>query len=314
LSFGCAIAMTGTPFENSMMDLWSLSNVVCNDFLGDRATFYRNYVAQGVLELRQNEIDAVEEKLRPILLRRMKTEVLDDLPSKLDIYKPLSMGDTEQRKYNLLEQNIRNNKHDKANALALIAHLRKFTAHPLLLNERLGEASFDDMVMTSSKFSYLATALKTVKLAGEKALVFANHVALLDKFVACFSDVMNVPCWKIDGSISDRQEVIKAFTDVESAAFLFLNPITSGMGLNITAANHVFHYSRQWNPALEEQATARAYRNGQEKSVNAYYFYYADSIEQTIHERIMIKSEIAGDLIKRTQFWADEDELIMSLL
>ena len=314
VSCGCSIAITGTPFENSMMDLWSISNVVSADFLGSRESFTREYVAQGVQELEQFEIDEVEELVRPILLRRMKSEVLKDLPSKIDIYKPLSMGERERKNYEALEQSIRESKHDKAKALALISHLRKFSAHPLLSSGQIDGATFEEMINASSKFSYLATALKTIKLANEKALIFANHVALLDKLVDCFSLALDIPCWKIDGSVADRQSVIDDFTATESAAFLFLNPITTGMGLNITAANHVFHYSRQWNPALEEQATARAYRNGQEKEVNAYYLYYSDSVEQTIHERIMTKSEIAGDVIKRTQFSADEDELIMSLI
>lgn len=316
LPYGCAIAITGTPFENSMMDLWSLTDLVSTNFLGDRDVFRRNYVNQGVNELTSDQIKHVEEQIRPILLRRMKTDVLKQLPPKLDIYKHLSMGEIERETYASIERDIKANRDDKTRAFALISHLRKFSAHPLLSLESLDSASFDEMTRASSKFSFLASALEKIARADEKALVFANHIALLDKFVDCFTSELEIRCWKVDGSVpsSERQAVVDQFTKVDGAAILFLNPITAGMGLNITAANHVFHYSRQWNPALEEQATARAYRNGQLKSVNVYYLFYADSIEQTIHERIMTKTEIADGVIKRTQIGESEEELILALI
>ena len=96
------------------------------------------------------------------------------------------------------------------------------------------------------------------------------------------------PVFCIDGRIDkdDRVNQIDAFSSVEGFSAMILNPTTAGMGLNITAANHVIHYSRQWNPALEEQATARAYRNKQSKEVNVYYMFYADTIEEVIDERL----------------------------
>ena len=125
-----------------------------------------------------------------------------------------------------------------------------------------------------------------------------------------------VSCFKIDGTVpaQTRQAVIDEFSDVEGSAILFLNPLTAGMGLNITSANHVIHYSRQWNPALEEQATARAYRNGQEKSVNVYYLYYLDSVEETIHSRLATKTEVAEGVVRITQLPTDESELILELI
>ena len=119
----------------------------------------------------------------------------------------------------------------------------------------------------------------------------------------------------MDGTVppEQRQNVIDKFSGVGGAALMFLNPVTAGMGLNITSANHVFHYSRQWNPALEEQATARAYRNGQKNSVNVYYLYYANTIEETINDRITIKNAVASNLIKPTFIDIKEDELIFKL-
>ena len=98
--------------------------------------------------------------------------------------------------------------------------------------------------------------------------------------------------------VEERQTQIDEFSSTEGFSVLVLNPTTAGMGLNITSANHVIHYSRQWNPALEEQATARAYRNGQMKAVNVYYFYYVDSIEEVIDERLRLKRELSDQVVK----------------
>ena len=316
LSYGCAIAITGTPFENSMMDLWSISNLVVPDYLGNKDEFKKQYVNPGVQELEQDDIDLIEERIRPILLRRMKTEVLKDLPEKLDIYKPLTMGQREQAEYDAIEDQIRSNAANKSVAFALISHLRKFTSHPLLSKDSLSSATFEALIETSSKFAFLSSSLEKVLAVKEKALVFANHVHLLDKFVQCFEEKYGVKCFKVDGSVPPemRQPVIDEYSAVDGSALLFLNPITAGMGLNITSANHVFHYSRQWNPALEDQATARAYRNGQSLNVNVYYLYYSNSIEETIHERIMTKTDIAEGVVRRTQNLPSEDELFFDLM
>ena len=316
LSYGVAVAITGTPFENSMMDLWSISNVVSANFLGDKEVYKQAYVSSGVQELEDSDVEIVEEKLRPILLRRMKSEVLSELPEKIDIYRPLTMGINEQAGYEMIEAQIKNTLEDKNAAFALIAQLRKYTAHPLLADATLQTASFKTMMETSSKFEFLVASLSKVVKLGEKALIFASHVRILDTFTRIFADEFNVPCFKVDGSVNPRarQNVIEQFSMVDGSAFIFLNPITAGMGLNITAANHVFHYSRQWNPALEDQATARAHRNGQALNVNVYYLYYANSIEQTIHERIMVKSDIAEGVVKKTQIRLHEDELIFDLI
>ena len=117
----------------------------------------------------------------------------------------------------------------------------------------------------------------------------------------CLSIKYKFQCqtFSIDGRVenNERQNIIDNFSSEDSFSVLILNPKTAGMGLNITSANHVIHYSRQWNPSLEEQATARAWRNGQDKTVNAYYMFYVDTIEEVIHHRLQQKREIAEIVI-----------------
>ena len=316
LSVGSIVEITGTPFENSMLDLWSLSNLLVPNFLGERGLFESEYVAPGVESLTDEQIESVENKIRPILLRRMKEDVLTQLPPKLDIFTALSMTSRELNLYNTLESQIRESASQKSVALALISKLRKFTAHPLLDEDKIYNASLSELEAHSSKFSHLKTLIKQIKHKNEKALVFANHVRLLDVFNRIFELEMDIPSFKIDGSIEPtrRQDVVEDFTNIDGAALLFLNPITAGMGLNITSANHVIHYSRQWNPALEEQATARAYRNGQKTNVFVHFLYYAETVEQIIHERIMKKSYVSGNVIRATNIVDTEEEMIFDMI
>jgi len=307
LKFAFSILITGTPFENAMTDLWSLTNIIDNDFLGTETDFNRMYANKRLDELTAKEIADVENKVTKIMLRRLKEDVLEDLPEKIDIHTALTPTSEEIGKYKEIVADIRAASEDRA--LALIAHLRKFTSHPALYEGEVLEMSFKELVKKSAKFSHLARILDEVLKSKEKALVFANHVDLLSAMQVQCELYYGVPCFKIDGSIeiNQRQSVIDDFQAVEKGALLFLNPITAGMGLNITAANHVIHYSRQWNPALEAQATARAFRNGQTKSVNAYYLYYADTIEEIIHERINLKSDVSSSLVRATELSFDDD-------
>lgn len=316
LSTGSIIEITGTPFENSMKDLWSLSNLVESDFLGEREIFERRFVHPGVSDLSDSDIEEIEEKLRPIFLRRMKEEVLIELPTRQDIFKPLTMNTAEKKVYDDIENSIRASKNDRSSAFALISHLRKFTSHPLLSNEQITTASIAELEATSAKFSYLLGLINKIKYKSEKALIFANHIKLIDTLTRLFEDEYGIKSFKIDGTITPelRQNVVDEFSAVDGTALLFLNPITAGMGLNITSANHVIHYSRQWNPALEEQATARAYRNGQKKKVDIYYLYYADTIEEVVHERILAKSYVSGNVVRSTSTFEQEKEMLLQLI
>jgi len=122
--------------------------------------------------------------------------------------------------------------------------------------------------------------------------------------------------FNIDGRVpvSERQESIDEFSKQDGFAVMVLNPVTAGMGLNITSANHVIHYTRQWNPALEEQASARAYRNGQKKGVNIYYPYYVETIEETIDNRLRQKFQLSESVIEVTSNNTDELEFLYEIL
>ena len=307
------IAITGTPFENSLIDLWSITNIVSKNFLGNQSEFKRRYGGIKLKDISSSDLALIEGQVNEVMLRRLKNEVLKDLPDKIDIHIALTPYEDELRTYERMLGEIK--RETSENTLALISHLRKYTAHPYLYSNEILNRSFEDLRKASSKFAHLTTLLDTITQAGDKALIFANHIDLIQAMKVEIARHYNTPCFKIDGTISveDRQTVIDEFQASKGSAVMVLNPITAGMGLNITAANHVIHFSRQWNPALEEQATARAYRNGQSKSVNAYYLYYAETIEEVIHQRLITKQTISSSIITPT-LEEDIDEMYLRIL
>lgn len=294
-----SIAMTGTPFENSAIDLWSVTDFLTQNFLGDLGYFKSIY--GNISELNNSKIEQLEKLISPIMLRRKKEDVLKDLPVKNDIFTPITMTQEERKKYNSLENEIKENLEDQEIALKLISELRKFTCHPLHYSNLLEGSTFQELRKASNKFSHLCSIIENTN-KNEKILVFENYILPIDIFSKLIGEYYNIPTYKIHGGVpsSERQAVIDDFSQKISKSILFLNPKTAGMGLNIVAANHVVHYSRQWNPALEQQATARAYRNGQDKSVFVYYLYYEESIESRIHERLKLKEDVSETLVQTT--------------
>jgi SNF2 family DNA or RNA helicase len=296
----CIVAMTGTPVENSLMDLWSIADLVFPGYLGSRSKFSELYIEKTIDKTLDNDLTDLESLVNQILIRRMKTDVLDDLPSKIDIDQPIVMSGAEKTFYDEIVRKIKAETSSKDNILRAINQLQQYTSHPELLNDT---TNFDlkHLKASSAKLIRLFEILDVIKARDEKVLIFANHIKTIDILLFAAAKTYSCPVFCIDGRIDNYERVnqIDAFSSIEGFSAMVLNPTTAGMGLNITAANHVIHYSRQWNPALEEQATARAYRNKQTKEVNAYYMFYADTIEEVIDERLRKKRQLSSTVISK---------------
>jgi SNF2 family DNA or RNA helicase len=207
-------------------------------------------------------------------------------------------------------------KESSSNVLTLIQNLRQFTTHPFLFeSDKLIHSTITDLINSSSKFKRTVELINEIKLKKEKVLIFTEYLKMIDIFKKVFKEFYQTEVFTIDGRIetSERQNRIDIFSKQKGFSIMVLNPKTAGMGLNITAANHVIHYTRQWNPALEEQASARAYRNKQEKNVNIYYLYYVNTIEETIDSRLRAKSELSGEVITTSNDQIPFDQYINSL-
>lgn len=297
LDTGVSVAMSGTPVENSLLDAWALSDLVFPRYLGSQEDFKSRYVHRDLSETLNSNLDELEASLRQITLRRMKKDVLEQLPEKLDIHLPVSLTESEKTAYNNVIEEMQNDA-DGSGILPLINKLQQFTAHPALINPK-APTDVRSLAAQSAKFELMLLKLDAISLSGEKVIIFATFQKAIDLVKGAIKEKYGIVAGVIDGRTpnEERQPLIDEFSYSEGFDVLILHPKTAGMGLNITAATHVIHYCRQWNPALEEQATARAWRNGQKSVVSVYYMYYADTIEETIDERIRLKQQLSGQVV-----------------
>lgn len=313
------IAMTGTPVENSLIDLWSITDFVLPGYLGTIESFTAKYIKRNIEQtLSESDLISLRNDVSFIMLRRKKEDVLDSLPEKIDIHQALQMNENEGSLYNTERESILSKigTENSANVLTLIQNLRQYTTHPLLLTaDSLGTADLTTLKQTSSKFSRTIEIIDEIKARKEKVIIFTEYLQMIDSFKRVLQEHYSLEVFTIDGrvDISERQNRIDQFSANGGFGIMILNPKTAGMGLNITAANHVIHYTRQWNPALEEQASARSYRNKQSKNVNVYYLYYVNTIEELIDARLRAKSALSGEVITVTDNEISFDEYINSL-
>lgn len=289
------IAVTGTPVENRLLDLWSIMDFVLPGYLGTAAEFERHFGDDhdGALSL--------EPFVSPVLLRRRVADVATDLPERIDIPQVIELNDDEARRYDEIRQEIAAQYGQAATLVALTA-LRQFCAHPFLLDGVQGDpASF-------SKFKRLDDILGEVFARNEKAILFTSYNGMSDIIQNHIRRTYGVFCGGIDGRlpIPERQPLIDRFGQTPGAAALVLNPRAGGTGLNITAANHVIHYNLEWNPALEDQASARAYRRGQELPVTVHRLFCADTVEEVVDDRLTRKRAISSAAVVGVE-GAEED-------
>lgn len=279
------IAVTGTPVENRLLDLWSIMDFVLPGYLGTKGEFERQFGEDHDAALQ------LEPFVSPVLLRRRIADVATDLPERIDIPQVIELDDDEARRYDEIRQEIAAQYGQAATLVALTA-LRQFCAHPFLLDGARGDpASF-------SKFRRLDDILGEVFARHEKAILFTSYNGMSD-ILRDHIRRAGAFCGVIDGrlAIPERQPLIDRFSETSGAAALVLNPRAGGTGLNITAANHVIHYNLEWNPALEDQASARAYRRGQERPVTVHRLFCAGTVEEIVDQRLTRKRTISDAAI-----------------
>ena len=281
------IAVTGTPFENHTSDIWSIIDFSMPGILGSIGAFKREYTDD--IEGAQR----IEPILSSLMLRRRVADVADDLPKKVIISQPLAMSDTEAHMYEAERLKILESCSGVSATLSTLVKLRMFCAHSFLLDRAIRYA---DPIIFSTKYMRLCEILEEIIANKEKAILFTSFTEMFNILERDISSRFGIPVMCINGStaVPKRQPIIDAFGTICGSALLVLNPRAAGFGLNITAANHVIHYNLEWNPALEDQATARSFRRGQDKPVFVYRLFYINSVEQYVNDKIDNKRSISN--------------------
>ena len=281
-----SLAVTGTPFENHVTDIWSLLDFTQPKLLGSLQSYTENFtddVQGGML---------IEPILSPLMIRRLVADVAKDLPDKVVSTQPLEMSEYEAQHYTEYVEQLQQEYDADSINIGAIQQLRVFCTHPFASVEN---EKNQDPAQFSVKYQRLCEIVDEIVAAKEKVIVFCSFKKMFTIFCEDIPNRFNIPIWTINGEtpIDDRQNIVDTFNDFNSPAMLVLNPKAAGAGLNITGANHVIHYTLEWNPALEDQASARAYRRGQQKTVFVYRLYYVDTVEQVVNERIERKRDIS---------------------
>ncbi|WP_231388492.1 DEAD/DEAH box helicase [Pseudooceanicola algae] len=293
----CAIPMTGTPVENTLLDLWSLIDLAVPGMLGEQDVFKVEY---------PDTVEAAQSLARltdPVILKRRVAYVAGDLPERIDVDLPVLLDEDLTRQYELVRQTTLE-KYPVAGALVATMQLQLFCAHPWL-QSRDDVQDHDDADLVASDAAPLMTPKmeRSIALLREaftnrrKVIVFASFNRIGDLLEQAGRDLPTAWWGAINGSTAqeDRQAIVDKFSSFDGPACLVLNPRAAGAGLNITAATIVIHFTPLWNPALEAQASARAHRRGQTVPVTIYRLFYEDTVEQVMIERSTWKSELANE-------------------
>ena len=306
------IAMTGTPVENTLVDLWSIMDFCVPGLLGNAKDFAAKY--QNPLKNDDTDVVAlgneIHEKLGVYFMRRLKKDAAKDLPLKLERKETAIMPDVQEKVYtDVVNEYINGN---QPNMLMTINGIREVCEHPFLHNHTLSDYSSTDIILNSARLKATITFLDDIQQKGEKVILFAERKEIQRMLQQVCYERYGIAAKIINGDTppivkrssnnrQSRQSAIDDFQNKEGFNVIIMSPIAAGMGLNVTAANHVIHYSRHWNPAKENQATDRAYRIGQTKDVYVYYPMavspHFKSFDETLDDLLGRKTTLATSTI-----------------
>ena len=289
---GCRIALSGTPMENNLMELWSIFDYIMPGYLLSEAKFKEKY-------LKEDMHDELKELIKPFILRRLKKDVIDELPNKIEKKFMVEMEKNQKAVYQSyikeVRQKLYSGEDNKITVFSYLTKLRQLCLDPSLI--------LDDYVGRSAK---IEAALNIVNMAiaeNRKVLIFSQFTSVLQKLGDELSE-KNIGYLYLDGSTkaNKRVEMVKEFNESEDLKIFLISLKAGGTGLNLTSSDLVLHFDPWWNPAIEDQATDRAHRIGQQNIVEVIKLIAKDSVEENIirlqeDKRELINKVISGEEI-----------------
>jgi SNF2 family DNA or RNA helicase len=305
-------ALTGTPVENRLAELWSIFEFVNPGLLGPLEAFRRQYAVPIERYGDQGVASRLRRVVTPFLLRRLKSDpsIIQDLPAKHEM-KVICTLTLEQATLYQAVVDAEMQRIESADGierrgriLALLMALKQICNHPA---QYLGEAG--PLAGRSGKLARTTEMLEEAIAADDKALVFTQFREMGDRLVTHFESKLGVEIQFLHGGTPSktRDQMVRRFQDEPFGPRVFVLSIKAGgTGLNLTAANHVFHFDRWWNPAVEDQATDRAYRIGQKRAVQVHKLVCAGTVEEKIDRLLEHKRDLASQVVSTGENWITE--------
>lgn len=292
-------ALTGTPIENTLSELWSIFDFVMPGFFGRYRQFEECYEKPILRDHDSVQMQKLRRKIRPFVLRRMKKEVLTELPDKIETRRMAEMGAKQRKIYESylarIQMELAGDEENtpggnRMQVLAALTRLRQICCHPATFASNYHGGS--------GKLDLLMEQLPDILEGGHSVIVFSQFTSMLS-IIAHELKQRNIPFFYLAGSTSaqERKREVREFNRGEVKVFL-ISLKAGGTGLNLTGADTVIHFDPWWNPAVEDQATDRAYRIGQKKKVQVIKYVMKDSIEEKIYELQKRKKQLSDQLIQ----------------
>lgn len=317
------IALTGTPVENRLSELWAIFDFIYRGYLGSFSRFQEEFIAPIERDDSENHKIRLRKKIQPFLLRRTKQNpaLMLNLPDKLEQREYCPLTEEQAVLYeSFIQETLQKLKtlsgfERKGLILKMLSKLKQLCNHPALYLKEPFEGA-EEMLKRSEKLDRIVTLAADIANNQEQCLIFTQYIGMGHLLQHCFSELYDIDAPFLTGSMPKQQRdyFVESFQKGEFPIFI-LSLKAGGTGLNLTAANHVLHADRWWNPAVENQATDRAYRIGQTQFVHVHKFITTGTIEEKIDTLLSEKQALSEELIQSSQ-WITElkDEEIMDLL
>ncbi|MCZ6679915.1 MAG: DEAD/DEAH box helicase [Candidatus Poribacteria bacterium] len=307
------LALTGTPIENRLMDIWSIFNFLNPGYLGTKANFRRSFEIPIHKENDIAKIAVLKRLSEPFILRRVKTDpdVITDLPDKVEQKVYCNLSKEQASLYEAVVKDVMRQIQEKEGierrglVLASLMKLKQICNHPAQFLQDGSEFT----TKRSHKLSRLADMIEEGIENGESLLIFSQFREICEALEKFITRTLHCPTYLIHGGTrrAKREELIDAFQDTETEAAVFILSLRAGgVGLTLTKANHVFHFHRWWNPAVENQATDRVFRIGQTKNVFVHKFLALGTLEERIDQMIEDKKQLSETIIGNDESWLTE--------
>lgn len=302
------LCLSGTPIENTLLELWSLFEFLMPGFLGSQAAFQKGFV-KPIKDGDDDSLGYLKARVKPFILRRTKNEVAKDLPPKveniyysalledqMELYTALAKKLKEQVLQDVDEKGIGQS---QISILDALLKLRQICCHPRLLKLDMPGLNTN---LSSGKFEAFKDLVTSIIDDGHKVLVFSQFVQMLH-IIRNWLHMVEIPFCYLDGTSKDRFEQVDRFNNSPEIPIFLISLKAGGTGLNLTSADYVIHYDPWWNPAVEDQATDRTHRIGQTRQVFSYKMICENTVEEKILKLQESKKGIADSIIPGQSAW-----------